>query len=128
MATTATMGVLLVDPDPDERSRLKWELEACGWCVWVAPDGPTAVRVYAERREEIQAAIVDLQLPGLQGSRVLTELGHLAPSLPRFAMSAELAPYTAAAFRRLSQTPLFAKPVRGAQLDATLRELTATVG
>jgi hypothetical protein len=40
-------------------------------------------------------------------------------------MSAHLSPYAAAAFRRLSETPLFAKPVRGAELIAMLRELMA---
>src|SRR4051812_44293276 len=122
---TATMGVLLVDPDPAERGRLKRALEAFGGSVWDAADGPTAVRTYADRRDEIGAAVVDLQLPGLQGSRVLAELGHLAPSLPRCAMSAEVTPYAAAAFRRLSATPLFPKPVRAEQLDAALRAMTA---
>jgi CheY-like chemotaxis protein len=120
-----SMGVLIVDPDGGERSRLRRELEACGWAVWEAPDAPAAVTTYAERRTEIGAAVVDLQLPGLQGSRVLTELGRLCPALPRCAMSAALAPSAAAAFRRLSDTPLVPKPVSGPQLDAVLRKLTA---
>jgi DNA-binding NtrC family response regulator len=123
---TATMGVLIVDPDPAERVRLKRALEAFGWCVWDAADAPSAVRTYADRRDEIRVAVVDLQLPGLQGSRVLAELGHLDPALPRCAMSAEVTPYAAAAFRRLSATPLFPKPVRVDQLDAALRALTAS--
>jgi CheY-like chemotaxis protein len=118
--------VLLVDPDPPERNRLKRELEACGWSVWAAADGASALELYAERHDEIQVAVVDLQLPGLQGSRVLAELGHCDPSLSRCAMSADLSPYAAAAFRRLSETPLFAKPVRGTELDAMLRELMTT--
>ena len=122
---TATMGVLLVDPDAAERVRLKRGLEAFGWRVWDAADGPSAVRTYADRRDEIRVAVVDLQLPGLQGSRVLAELGHLDPALPRCAMSADVTPSAAAAFRRLSETPLFPKPVRVDQLDAALRALAA---
>lgn len=124
MTVPGPRGVLLVDPDPRERVRLARELEACGWCVWPAADAPSAVRTYAERRDEIRAAVVDLQLPGLQGSRVLAELGTLDPDLARCAMAAGLSPYTAAAFRGLSETPLFSKPVRAADLDATLREMT----
>lgn len=124
MTAVAPMGVLLVDPDPGERFRIKNGLEAFGWCVWDVPDAPTAVRTYADRRDAIRVAVVDLQLPGLQGSRVLAELGQLDPSLPRCAMSAEVPPYAAAAFRRLSNTPLFPKPVRVEQLDAVLRALT----
>jgi DNA-binding NtrC family response regulator len=77
--------------------------------------------VYCEQRDELHAAVVDLQLPGLQGGRVLVELENHAPAVACFAMSAGLAPYAAAAFRRITPTPLFAKPVRASELDAALR-------
>lgn len=125
MSDAAVPGVLLVDPDPWERRRLARELEARGWRVWAVADAGAAVRVYGERRAEIRAAVVDLQLPGLQGARVLAELGAGDPAPARLAMSADLTPYTAAAFRRLSPTPLFAKPVWAPDLDAAIRELTA---
>jgi DNA-binding LytR/AlgR family response regulator len=86
----------------------------------VAEDGAAAVRLCAERGAEFRAAVVDLQLPGLQGARVLAGLGAVAPSLARFAMSAGLAPYAVAAFRRLTRTPLLAKPVRAEDLEAAL--------
>ena len=127
MSETGATGVLLVDPDPGERVRLARALEARGWRVWVAADAAAAVRVYTERRDEIRAAVVDLQLPGLQGARVLAELGATTPALVRFAMSADLAPYSAAAFRRLARTPLFAKPIRAQELDAALREQLAVI-
>lgn len=124
MSESDPAGVLLVDPDVRERGRLKRELEAFGWHVWEAADEATAVRVYSESRAEIRAAVVDLQLPGFQGGRVLTELAEMSPSLTRLAMSADLSPYTAAAFKRLSRTPLFAKPVRAREMDAALRSVT----
>ncbi len=124
-AETEVTGILIVDPDPMERARLTRALEARGWRVWQAGDAGTAVRVYAEQRDEIRAAVVDLQLPGLQGGRVLAELAALSPSLTRLAMSADLSPYTAAAFRRLPHPPLFAKPVRVPDLDSALRAATA---
>lgn len=125
MSETGKGGLLLVDPDPGERGRLAGELEASGWRVWVAADAGTAVRVYAERADEIRAVVVDLQLPGLQGARILIELGGLAPGLTRVAIAAGVSPRTAAAFHRLSPTPLFAKPVRARDLDTVLRELAA---
>lgn len=125
---TAAPGLLLIDPDPIERDRLRRELEAHGWRVSVAEDAATAVRLCEERPAEFRAAVVDLQLPGLQGVRVLAGLGAVAPGLTRVAMSAGLAPYSVAAFRRLTRTPLLAKPVRAADLDAVLREpATASV-
>lgn len=115
-------GILLVDPDLREQARLKRDLECRGWNVWTAADAATALRVFAERRAEIDAAVVDLQLPGLQGSRVLADLARLEPSLVRCAMSADLSRYAAAAFRQLSDTPLFAKPVQSSQLEEAIRQ------
>lgn len=120
MSTTRAGDVLLVDPDPVERDRLRGELEAHGWVVCAVEDAATAVRLCEERRGEFRAAVVDLQLPGLQGARVLAGLGAVAPALARFAMSAGLAPYSAAAFRRLTRTPLLAKPVHAGDLAAAL--------
>jgi len=125
MHRTDWTGVLIVDPDPRERDRLAREVEACGWWAVTAPDAAAAVEACAERRHELGAAVVDLQLPVLQGSHVLAELGRLAPGLARFAMAAGLPPYTVAAFRRLSDTPLLSKPVRGAELVAAVREAAA---
>lgn len=122
---SAAPGMLLIDPDPVERDRLRRELEEHGWRVCVAEDAATAVRMCEERPAEFRAAVVDLQLPGLQGARVLAGLGAVAPALARVAMSAGLAPYSLAAFRRLTRTPLLAKPVHAADLDAVLREPVA---
>ncbi len=122
MSTTRPVSVLLVDPDPVERDRLRHELEGRGWVVCAVEDAAAAVRLCEERRGEFCAAVVDLQLPGLQGARVLAGLGAVAPALTRVAMSAGLAPYSAAAFRRLTRTPLLAKPVCAHDLEATLRE------
>jgi len=113
-------GILLVDPDASERLRLQRDLERRGWSVWAAADAASALRLFAERRSEIGIAIVDLQLPGLQGSRLLADLARLDPALVRCAMSADLTRYAAAAFRKLSDTPLFGKPVEGELLEAAI--------
>jgi DNA-binding NtrC family response regulator len=128
MTATQTKGVLIVDPDARARFQLQRDLEARGWSVWVAADGAGAVRAYRERPRDIDVALVDLQLPGLQGSQVLTELGQIAPSLHRCAMSADVSPYTAAAFRRLTDTRLFRKPLEIDRLDDALRGLVGGDG
>ena len=121
-------GLLVVDPDPRQRDALARGMHQLGWRVWASADCATALDAYREYRERIDAALVDLQLPGLQGARLLAELDRLGPGLTRCAMSADVTPYTASAFRRLSATPLFAKPVDAAALSFTLHELmTAAV-
>jgi hypothetical protein len=69
---------------------------------------------------------VDLQLPGLQGVRVLAELGLNAPALIRCGMSADVAPYAAVAFRRMCDLPLLTKPLDYTAASATLRRLVDT--
>ena len=118
-------GLLVVDADPRSRAALARGMEGRGWHVWAAADGDAAVEAYHRHRDRIDAALVDLQLPGLQGGRVLAELGRLDPHLTRCAMSAEVTPYTASAFRRLSDTPLFAKPIDPPALALALHELMA---
>jgi CheY-like chemotaxis protein len=116
-------GLLVVDPDPQARDALTRGMERHGWHVWAAADGAAAVEAYRRHRDRIDVALVDLQLPGLEGARVLAELDRLNPALARCAMSIDVSPYTACAFRRLSDTPLFAKPLDAAALAPALREL-----
>ncbi len=124
MSLLEPMGMLLVDADPQERHRLKGEMERHGWRIWTGVDAASTLRVFSEHRDEISAVIVDLQLPGFEGARVLAELTQLDETLFCCAMSADLREYMAAAFRQLSEIPLFARPIRGSQLDAVLRRWT----
>jgi len=121
---TRLPGLLLIDPDPLVREALCRDLENHGWHVWAA-DGPAALETYQQSRDLIDVVLVDLQLPGLQGARVLAELGQLDPDLTRCAMSTDVTPYTASAFRRLSDTPLFAKPLNVPALAFALHEMMA---
>lgn len=121
-------GLLIVEPDPQLRDSLAREMESHGWRVWTTADGTTALETYQRHQAQIDVALVDLQLPGLQGARVLAELDLLNPALTRCAMSADVTPYTACAFRRLSDTPLFTKPLNVPALAFALHEMvSATV-
>jgi two-component system response regulator LytT len=127
MHRSDTNGLLLVDTDWVERSRLKRELEASGWHVWVASDATSAIRIIAERPHAISAALVDLQLPGFQGRRVMASLEELDPPPICVAMSIGLNPLAVEAFRHLSNAPLLVKPVHPAQFEAAFRERTTAV-
>lgn len=122
MQSTSMNGLLLVDSDGMERSRLKRELEACGWIVWTASDEPAALHIISERSGDIGAAIVDLQLPGFQGRRIMAELEQLESEPVCVAISRKLSPIAVEAYRRISKSPLLVKPVHRGQVDALLRE------
>jgi DNA-binding NtrC family response regulator len=115
-------GILIVEPASQERADLIANFVARGWRVWHAADGPSAIQVCHAHADEIQVALVDLQLPGLEGSRVLAELNHVNPNLFRCAMTSAVSAYTAAAFRRLTSTPLFTKPIAVEQFDQVVRQ------
>jgi trehalose 6-phosphate phosphatase len=124
---TRCPGLLIVDPDPTACAPFVRAMERCGWSVWVAAGGATALATYRDHRGEIDVALVDLQLPGLEGARVLTELRQLDHDLPCCATSEVVSPYAAAAFRRMSDTPLFTKPLAPRALSFTLLEMIAPV-
>jgi DNA-binding response OmpR family regulator len=113
-------GLLLVESDPSERRRLTRGLEANGWNVWAVADASAARRIIDEQSDLIQVALVDLQLPGFEGRRLLDELERLDP--PPVCIAISLRPSVAAleAFRRLSRCPLLVKPVEPNQVDAVL--------
>lgn len=121
-------GILIVDSDPAARADLARAMEHQGWFVVTAEDGEEALEVYRADGDRIDVVLVDLQLPGLNGVRVLSELAEIDPDLPTCAMSANVSPYAASAFRRMSATPLFTKPMDIRSLSFILHEMIAPVG
>jgi DNA-binding response OmpR family regulator len=47
-----------------------------------ASDGPTGIQVFRENTSRIQAILLDLSLPGMPGSEVLTEIRKVSPKIP----------------------------------------------
>ncbi len=123
IAGTDVVGVLLLDPDARSRRELAEGMAAFGWRVWQANTPEQATELLTEHADRIRVVLVDLQLPGLQGARTLAKLGENYPDLIRCFMSADIRPYTATAFSRLSDRMLFTKPFHAAEVDAKLREL-----
>lgn len=120
-------GVLIVDSDSRSRCDLARAMEEQGWQAWTAHDGVAAIEIYRQESGRIDIALVDLQLPGLLGTRVLAELAEINPDLPTCAMSANVSPYAASAFRRMSATPLFTKPMDVRALSFILHEMIVPV-
>ncbi len=72
--------VLLVEDAAPVRSLARRSLEACGYTVVDAPDGPTALDVAARHRGGIDLLVTDVVMPRMSG-RELAE--RLAPARPR---------------------------------------------
>jgi len=66
--------ILLVDDEELLRDIGKEILEQFGYAVVTAPDGETALKLYAERKQEISLVILDLMMPGMGGKQCLEQL------------------------------------------------------
>lgn len=82
MHSTRYAGVLVVDDDVAVREMLKPALRLHDFEVWLADNGERAVQVYAQQREHIDVALLDVELPGWDGVHTAIELRALAPALP----------------------------------------------
>lgn len=74
--------VLVVDDEDFVRSLAQRILEELGFEVLTAGDGREGIRVCREHREEISAVLLDLTMPGLDGSETLRELRLIRSDLP----------------------------------------------
>lgn len=73
MEATGTVPlVLVVDDDENTRVVVRWQLEAAGYAVCEASDGPTALQVIDTHAPDLM--VLDLTLPGLGGLDVLRQL------------------------------------------------------
>lgn len=116
-------GLILLDSDEQARAELANGMVARGWQVWQADTSERASELLGRNGKAVHVVLVDLQLPGLQGARTMAELGHARPDLIRCFHSADVSPYMAAAFGKLSDVPLFVKPLRLADTDKLFRIL-----
>ena len=63
--------ILLVEDDPILRSTLAFNLSREGYAIHAAADGPTALDIVSRIGENLDLAILDIMLPGLNGFQVL---------------------------------------------------------
>ncbi|PDT88764.1 hypothetical protein CO669_18560 [Bradyrhizobium sp. Y36] len=77
--------ILLVDDDQAIRIALQAFLRKQGVNVLLAADGPAGLRLVGSR--SLDAAIIDMFLPGMDGIATIRELVELDPLLPFIAIS-----------------------------------------
>jgi CheY-like chemotaxis protein len=83
MATMTSLKVLVVDDDPTVRDVLRIMLGFEGCQVVDAPDGESALAMYAAIRPDV--VILDVAMPGMDGVEVCRQL-KTSPHPPRVVM------------------------------------------
>jgi CheY-like chemotaxis protein len=71
--------VLVVDDEPSVRSLLKNMLERLGLQVIEAEDGRVATEIFRDRADEIDAVLLDLTMPRMDGAETFRALRQMRP-------------------------------------------------
>lgn len=102
-------AVLLVDDERDYADLLAERLQARGFQVRTAYDGEEALRLAAGH--ELDVAVLDVNLPGIDGLCVLRELKRLKPQAEALMLTGQMDLATAIMGMKLGATDYLVKPV-----------------
>lgn len=80
------MRILVIEDEPQLREQVQRQLQADGYAVDVSGDGKDGL--YLASEYPLDAAIVDLGLPGLSGIEVIKQLRALGKNLPILILTA----------------------------------------
>jgi len=95
MTTASTLAVragagqwiLVVDDEEPIRRMTRRVLESSGYRVATAGDGREALAVYARRKPEVKAVILDMWMPFMDGPATIRELTKIDPNVRILATS-----------------------------------------
>ncbi len=117
-----TATVLVVDDDPVQRRLLDAMLKRFGYDVVVVEDGRAAVAlVGAPEGERIDAIVLDLTMPGLDGMGVLANLRERGIEIPVIVQTANGSIETVVAAMRAGASDFVVKPVGAERLQVSLK-------
>lgn len=87
MATSSALRLLIVDDDEQLRQTLERRFKRQGFPVTVAADGEEALAKAAQNRWDV--ALIDLNMPGMNGIEVMGKLKELQPELEALLLTAQ---------------------------------------
>ncbi len=77
--------VLIIDDDQATRTALEMLLKKKKFGVFLAPDGPTGIRLVGN--VSFDAVVIDMFMPGMDGLATIRELIKIDPTVPFIAIS-----------------------------------------
>jgi two-component system cell cycle sensor histidine kinase/response regulator CckA len=87
--TLFPVHVLVVDDDSSTRSSMQRVLERQGYQVVVAADGIEALRLLQETHVAVDLLVTDVQMPGMAGDALVSQIRRSWPDLPVLFVSGE---------------------------------------
>ena len=113
--------VLVVDDDEAVRNVAKRALERAGYRVVTAADGQEGVEVFAQRKDEIRAVLLDLTMPRMGGEEAFRRLRQLSPDVRVLLSSGYSAQEATSVFAGKGLAGFVEKPFTSALLLEKLR-------
>ncbi|MBW4689058.1 MAG: PAS domain S-box protein [Komarekiella atlantica HA4396-MV6] len=87
MPTGCGECILIVDDEAAIQKITKISLESYNYTAMTASDGIEAVALYAEHKDQISAAIIDMMMPNMDGATTIRTLQKINPQLRIIAIS-----------------------------------------
>jgi CheY-like chemotaxis protein len=115
--------ILVVDDEVTICQITKSTLESHNYKVLTASDGIEALALYAQYKDEISVVLIDLMMPGMDGSTTILTLQRMNPQVQIIAMSGLMSNWTTAQKRSLGIQYFLPKPFTSQALLSTLREV-----
>ncbi|MDY6900389.1 MAG: PAS domain S-box protein [Cyanobacteriota bacterium] len=115
--------ILIVDDEPSIRDITSTSLEQHNYKAITANDGIEAVALYAQHKNKISGAIIDMMMPLMDGATTITTLHKMNPNLRMIAVSglatSEQLPFD----RNSNHTAFLPKPYTARELLTTLHSV-----
>jgi signal transduction histidine kinase/CheY-like chemotaxis protein len=115
--------VLLVEDDDAVRQSVERLLRRAGFTVLAAANGEEALALHEKLGGLVQAAILDIGMPGLDGLETLARMRESQPDVPCVLWSGLESDQTRAHIATLPRCAYLEKPTHLADLASTLRRL-----
>jgi len=116
--------VLVVDDEPSVRQVTVRMLQRAGFETVACRGGAEALERVAEREGELAGVVLDLEMPGMDGTQTFQALRRRWPDLPVLFMSGHGEADLAARLGDARRVAYLSKPFAAADLAAHLRRLT----
>jgi nitrogen-specific signal transduction histidine kinase/ActR/RegA family two-component response regulator len=114
--------VLVVDDEELIRSYSRSALARYGYDVLLARDGAEAIRLFQEKADQIGLVLLDLAMPGMDGSQTLKRIREIRPDVPVVVCSGFGDMEVEARFAGEQIAEFFPKPYTVTQLARKVKE------
>jgi PAS domain S-box-containing protein len=115
--------ILVVDDEVAICEIAKTTLETHNYQVLTASDGIEALALYAQNKKKISAVLIDMMMPGMDGSTTILTLQRMNPDVQILAMSGLMLNWTNSQKISLGIQKFLAKPFTAEALLSNLKSL-----